>query len=171
MARTRSEDGCRVLRKSSRFLVGKQFPDRSESCCAVVHSPYSRSVVAADAMVYDIKWIIPKLRNSSRLWNIASSITFAAVGIFSKIIIGKIYLSDQIRVGLFEHWRQLTAITNISINRYFILLLAFRSRIIDIADNDGGVRASGFPHATRICILTRDNIARRNKWEYVIENI
>ncbi|XP_050450599.1 tafazzin isoform X1 [Cataglyphis hispanica] len=38
-------------------------------------------------MVYDIKWIIPKLRNPSRLWNIASSITFAAVGIFSKIII------------------------------------------------------------------------------------
>ncbi|XP_011148252.1 tafazzin homolog [Harpegnathos saltator] len=38
-------------------------------------------------MVYNIKWIIPKLRNPSRLWNIASSITFAAVGIFSKIII------------------------------------------------------------------------------------
>ncbi|XP_012227808.1 tafazzin [Linepithema humile] len=38
-------------------------------------------------MVYDIKWIIPKLRNSSRLWSIASSITFVAVGIFSKIII------------------------------------------------------------------------------------
>ncbi|XP_014474843.1 PREDICTED: tafazzin homolog [Dinoponera quadriceps] len=38
-------------------------------------------------MVYNIEWIIPKLRNPSRLWNIASSITFAAVGIFSKIII------------------------------------------------------------------------------------
>ncbi|KAG6797672.1 tafazzin [Apis cerana] len=38
-------------------------------------------------MVYDIKWIIPKLRNPSSLWNIASSITFVAVGIFSKIII------------------------------------------------------------------------------------
>ncbi|KAG7211367.1 hypothetical protein KM043_010657 [Ampulex compressa] len=38
-------------------------------------------------MVYDIKWIIPKLRNPSTLWNFASSITFAAVGIFSKIII------------------------------------------------------------------------------------
>ncbi|XP_017885900.1 tafazzin homolog isoform X1 [Ceratina calcarata] len=37
--------------------------------------------------MYDIKWIIPKLRNTSSLWNIASSITFAAVGIFSKIII------------------------------------------------------------------------------------
>ncbi|XP_031828292.1 tafazzin, phospholipid-lysophospholipid transacylase isoform X2 [Nomia melanderi] len=38
-------------------------------------------------MLYDIKWIIPKLRDPSRLWNIASSITCAAVGIFSKIII------------------------------------------------------------------------------------
>ena len=38
-------------------------------------------------MVYDIKWIIPKLRNTGSLWNIASSITFVAVGIFSKIII------------------------------------------------------------------------------------
>ncbi|XP_076171060.1 tafazzin, phospholipid-lysophospholipid transacylase [Ptiloglossa arizonensis] len=38
-------------------------------------------------MLYDIKWILPKLRSSTRLWNIASSITFAAVGIFSKIII------------------------------------------------------------------------------------
>ncbi|XP_029035182.1 tafazzin [Osmia bicornis bicornis] len=38
-------------------------------------------------MIYDIKWIIPKLRNPSKLWNIASSITFAAVGIFSKIFI------------------------------------------------------------------------------------
>ncbi|XP_035726212.1 tafazzin homolog isoform X1 [Vespa mandarinia] len=38
-------------------------------------------------MMYDIKWIIPKLRTPTRLWNIASSITFAAVGIFSKIII------------------------------------------------------------------------------------
>ncbi|XP_011698451.1 PREDICTED: tafazzin homolog isoform X1 [Wasmannia auropunctata] len=38
-------------------------------------------------MVYDIKWIIPQLRNPSRLWNIASNLTFIAVGIFSKIII------------------------------------------------------------------------------------
>ncbi|XP_011493893.1 PREDICTED: tafazzin homolog [Ceratosolen solmsi marchali] len=37
-------------------------------------------------MGYDIKWIIPKLRNSTNLWNFASSITFAAVGIVSKII-------------------------------------------------------------------------------------
>ncbi|XP_066589906.1 tafazzin [Prorops nasuta] len=38
-------------------------------------------------MVYNINWILPKLRNPSCLWNIASSITFAAVGIFSKILI------------------------------------------------------------------------------------
>ncbi|XP_043481212.1 tafazzin [Leptopilina heterotoma] len=38
-------------------------------------------------MVYNITWIIPKLRNPSRLWNMASTITFAAVGIFSKIFI------------------------------------------------------------------------------------
>ncbi|XP_012284247.1 tafazzin homolog [Orussus abietinus] len=38
-------------------------------------------------MAYDIKWIIPKLRESTRLWNFASTITFVAVGIFSKIII------------------------------------------------------------------------------------
>ncbi|XP_014603587.1 PREDICTED: tafazzin homolog isoform X4 [Polistes canadensis] len=37
--------------------------------------------------MYDIKWIIPKLRTPTKLWNIASSITFAAVGIFSKILI------------------------------------------------------------------------------------
>ncbi|XP_014603586.1 PREDICTED: tafazzin homolog isoform X3 [Polistes canadensis] len=39
--------------------------------------------------MYDIKWIIPKLRTPTKLWNIASSITFAAVGIFSKILIDK----------------------------------------------------------------------------------
>ncbi|KAK0173185.1 hypothetical protein PV328_006422 [Microctonus aethiopoides] len=38
-------------------------------------------------MAYDIKWVIPKLRNPTRLWNFASSLTFAAVGIFSKIFI------------------------------------------------------------------------------------
>ncbi|XP_053994701.1 tafazzin isoform X4 [Hylaeus anthracinus] len=43
-------------------------------------------------MLYNIKWIIPKLRSSTRLWNIASSITFAAVGIFSKIIIATLDL-------------------------------------------------------------------------------
>ncbi|KOC63176.1 Tafazzin like protein [Habropoda laboriosa] len=41
-------------------------------------------------MVYDIKWIIPQLRNPSSLWNIASSITCVAVGIVSKIIIGRV---------------------------------------------------------------------------------
>lgn len=38
-------------------------------------------------MMYDINWIFPALKQPSRLWNLASSITFAAVGIFSKIII------------------------------------------------------------------------------------
>jgi hypothetical protein len=89
-ARTRHEDGCRALRKTERSIAGKPFPDRSHNRRAAVCSPQSSgTVVAAGAMVYDIKWIIPKLRNPSRLWNIASSITFAAVGIFSKIIIGK----------------------------------------------------------------------------------
>ncbi|XP_014204351.1 tafazzin homolog isoform X2 [Copidosoma floridanum] len=38
-------------------------------------------------MGYDIKWIIPKLRSpTSSLWNLASSLTFVAVGIFSKLI-------------------------------------------------------------------------------------
>ncbi|XP_015110009.1 tafazzin homolog [Diachasma alloeum] len=38
-------------------------------------------------MNYDITWIIPKLRRPTILWHFASSLTFAAVGIFSKIII------------------------------------------------------------------------------------
>ncbi|KAM3959467.1 tafazzin, phospholipid-lysophospholipid transacylase [Aphomia sociella] len=38
-------------------------------------------------MGYDIGWIIPRLRNPGRLWNCASSITLAVVGLFSKIII------------------------------------------------------------------------------------
>ncbi|XP_034940677.1 tafazzin homolog [Chelonus insularis] len=38
-------------------------------------------------MVYDISWIIPKLRRPTSLWNFASTITYAAVGIVSKIII------------------------------------------------------------------------------------
>lgn len=37
---------------------------------------------------YSIDWIIPSLRNPTKLWNIASSITVAAVGLFSKLIIG-----------------------------------------------------------------------------------
>lgn len=38
---------------------------------------------------YNIDTIITSLRNPSRLWNIASTLTVAAVGIFSKIFIGK----------------------------------------------------------------------------------
>ncbi|XP_044746465.1 tafazzin [Coccinella septempunctata] len=39
-------------------------------------------------MVYDIRWILPNMRNQSKLWTIASTITVAAVGLFSKIFIG-----------------------------------------------------------------------------------
>nr|CAD7568593.1 unnamed protein product [Timema californicum] len=38
-------------------------------------------------MGYKIDWIFPTLRQTSSLWNLASSITFAAVGIVSKIIV------------------------------------------------------------------------------------
>ncbi|OWR47901.1 tafazzin protein [Danaus plexippus plexippus] len=38
-------------------------------------------------MAYDIGWIIPRLRNPGVLWNCASSITVAVVGLFSKIIV------------------------------------------------------------------------------------
>ncbi|KAL0278909.1 UNVERIFIED_CONTAM: hypothetical protein PYX00_000588 [Menopon gallinae] len=38
--------------------------------------------------MYNIDWIIPKLRSpKGRLWNLASTITLAAVGLFSKIVI------------------------------------------------------------------------------------
>lgn len=47
-------------------------------------------------MAYDIKWIIPKLRNPTRLWNFASSLTFAAVGIFSKIFISKYFFFNYL---------------------------------------------------------------------------
>lgn len=36
---------------------------------------------------YNIDWIIPNLRNPTKLWSIASTITVAAVGLFSKILI------------------------------------------------------------------------------------
>lgn len=43
-------------------------------------------------MVYDINWIFPNLRNQSKLWTIASTITVAAVGLFSKILIGMLII-------------------------------------------------------------------------------
>ncbi|KAF2883288.1 hypothetical protein ILUMI_22877 [Ignelater luminosus] len=43
--------------------------------------------VTAVKVNYNIDWIIPSLKNPSRLWNIASSITIACVGLFSKFII------------------------------------------------------------------------------------
>jgi len=36
---------------------------------------------------YNIDWVLPKLRNRQIFWNVASCITLAAVGIFSKIFI------------------------------------------------------------------------------------
>lgn len=38
-------------------------------------------------MAFNIDWIFPKMRNPSTLWNIASTVTIAAVGLFSKLII------------------------------------------------------------------------------------
>ncbi|CAH2089066.1 unnamed protein product [Euphydryas editha] len=38
-------------------------------------------------MAYDIGWIIPRLRNPGRLWNCASSITVAVVGLFTKLFV------------------------------------------------------------------------------------
>lgn len=39
-------------------------------------------------MAYNIDWIIPTLRQPTKLWQFASSLTVAAVGLFTKIIIG-----------------------------------------------------------------------------------
>lgn len=41
-------------------------------------------------MAYNIDWIIPTLRQPTKLWQFASSLTVAAVGLFTKIIIGKL---------------------------------------------------------------------------------
>jgi len=38
---------------------------------------------------YNIDWVLPKLRNRRLFWNVASCITLAAVGIFSKIFISE----------------------------------------------------------------------------------
>lgn len=70
------------------FSRGSCFPIVRKKCRSAA---LSSRILPADGstMFYNIKWIIPKLRTPSSLWNIASSITVAAVGIFSKIIIGK----------------------------------------------------------------------------------
>lgn len=41
-----------------------------------------------EKLPYNIDWIIPTLRHPTKLWYFASSLTIAAVGLFSKIIIG-----------------------------------------------------------------------------------
>lgn len=43
----------------------------------------------APTMGYNIDWVLPRLRNPSGLWQFASKLTIAAVGIFSKILISK----------------------------------------------------------------------------------
>lgn len=40
-------------------------------------------------MGYDIDWIFPSLKNPSGLWYFASTIAVAAVGLFSRIVLGK----------------------------------------------------------------------------------
>ncbi|XP_067002280.1 tafazzin [Anabrus simplex] len=67
-------------------------------------------------MAYDINWIIPKLKHPSRLWNLASSITFMAVGIFSKIIIEwlnttHVYNKDILTTALEHRPRDVPLIT------------------------------------------------------------
>lgn len=37
-------------------------------------------------MCYDVDWVFPALRKPSRLWNVASTVTLSAVGMFSKLI-------------------------------------------------------------------------------------
>lgn len=39
-------------------------------------------------MGYNIDWIFLRLRNPSKFWHIASTVTIAAVGFFSKFITG-----------------------------------------------------------------------------------
>ncbi|XP_076248582.1 tafazzin, phospholipid-lysophospholipid transacylase isoform X2 [Calliopsis andreniformis] len=68
------------------FSRGSYFPIVRKKCRSVALSPRIRPADGG-TMLYNIKWIIPKLRTPTKLWNIASSITVAAVGIFSKIII------------------------------------------------------------------------------------
>lgn len=47
---------------------------------------------------YNIDWVLPKLRNRRIFWNVASCITLAAVGIFSKIFISKYLNAASIHV-------------------------------------------------------------------------
>jgi hypothetical protein len=54
---------------------------------------------ASEKMVYNIDWIIPNLRSPTKLWSIASTITVAAVGLFSKILIRNYYVSSECRVS------------------------------------------------------------------------
>lgn len=66
-------------------------------------------------MSYNIDWIIPNLRNPTRLWSIASTITVAAVGLFSKILIRKYYIVQSaggVYLVLLLEWLNRTKIYN-----------------------------------------------------------
>jgi len=67
-------------------------------------------------MGYDIRWIVPAMRNPTRLWTFASTITVAAVGIFSKLIISffnntKVYNREIITKALERRPKNVPLIT------------------------------------------------------------
>ncbi|KAK5649080.1 hypothetical protein RI129_003972 [Pyrocoelia pectoralis] len=71
---------------------------------------------ARNKVNYNIDWVIPSLRNPSKLWNIAASITIACVGLFSKIIIqwfnkSKVYNRDNLLYALNERPKNVPLIT------------------------------------------------------------
>lgn len=45
---------------------------------------------SSSRMDFRIDWIFPSLRKPYLFWNIASSLTVAAVGLFSKLLVGKL---------------------------------------------------------------------------------
>lgn len=85
-----------------------------------------------EKMAYSIDWIIPKLRNPSRLWGIASTITVAAVGLFSKILIRK---NDQSEIrcisngSTFSGWLNYTKVHNRDI---ISNLLSYRDKSVPL---------------------------------------
>lgn len=66
-------------------------------------------------MAYNIDWIIPRMRNPTKLWNIASTLTMAAVGLFSKILISTLSSGicfQQINNVHFSGWLNKTKVHN-----------------------------------------------------------
>lgn len=68
--------------------ISKPGDDRSD---ASVIRTYIYGVMAAKKE-YNIDWVLPRLRNRRMLWNVASCITLAAVGLFSKIFISECFM-------------------------------------------------------------------------------